>query len=218
MGQIVSIVSSPREGKNSDTIVNKIMEGAMGISTNTFSLYYVAHSGATGCMACMKCKKEGHCVRDDEISKALEDIRRADALIVSTPVYFGQASWAYRAFEDRMFSFIGSDGKTTLPPGKELIIVVTYSSGYDEAVGIADHIESIMVERFGFKLLGMIIYCDHGNPDEAANDDRIREVACQYGTSLNVSKPFGTYVVSIPEGDARRGNSQIPNGLIWSSK
>lgn len=218
MGKVVSIVSSNRVGGNSDTIVNKIMTGAMCISTNTFSLHYLCKKHARGCMGCMKCKKLGECAMRDDLTEVLEDIRTADSLIVSTPIYFNQKSWAYRMFEDRLFSFIDDDGASTLPPGKELIIVVTYSDSYDEAVAVADHIESMMVGIFKFNLLGMIIYCDRGSSDSAAKDENICEVACKFGTSLSVAKPFNTYVVSIPESDARRGSNRIPLGFVWKSQ
>ena len=217
MGKVVSIVSSNRVNGNSDTIVNKIMSGAMCISTNTFSLHYLCKMHARGCLGCMECK-QGKCALNDDLTKVLDDIRTADSLIVSTPVHFNQKSWAYRMMEDRLFAFIGSDGISTLPPGKELIIVVTYSDSYDEAVAIADHIESIMVGVFKFNLLGMIIYCDQGNIDSAARDENICEVACKFGASLSVAKPFNTYVVSIPESDARRGTYQIPLGFVWKSE
>lgn len=218
MGKVVSIVSSPRVGGNSDTIVNKIMSGAMGISTNTFSLYYLSKMHARGCIGCMDCKKTGKCSLNDEITKIMDDIMVADSLIVSTPIYFEQKCWSYRMFEDRLFSMIGNDGKSLIPPGKDLIIVVTYSHDYDAAVAVADHIESIMVGTFGFNLLGMILYCDHDKIDSAANDDEICELACSFGTSLSVAKPFNTYVVSIPKSDVRRGTRNIPRGYIWTSE
>ncbi|MDR1954812.1 MAG: NAD(P)H-dependent oxidoreductase [Candidatus Methanoplasma sp.] len=212
MGKVVSIISSNRAKGNSDTIVNKIMTGAMCLTTNTFSLHYLCKMHARGCMACMECKKTGKCAMGDDLSKVLEDIRTADSLIVSTPLYFDQKSWAYRMFEDRMFSFIDGNGVSTLPPGKELIIVVTYSDNYDEAAAVAGHIEAIMVGIFKCDLIGTIIYCDHGRQDSAANDDDVCDIACKYGASLSIAEPFSTNIVSIPGDDARRGTDRIPQG------
>ncbi len=158
MGRIVSIVSSPREQGNTDTLVHKAMVGAMGLSTNTFSLYRIARMRMRGCMACDACKSRGSCIQEDELTPVLEDIRDADALIVSTPVYFGQASWAYRIFEDRMYSFLDKDLRSTLPEGKDLIIVVSYSSDREAAERIADHIRHLMVDLFRFRHVGTMIY------------------------------------------------------------
>ena len=48
------------------------------------------------------CRKEGHCVIDDDFSTTVEKIREADAVIFSTPVYFGDLSESMRAFTDRL--------------------------------------------------------------------------------------------------------------------
>ncbi len=218
MGKIVAVVSSARENGNSATIVKEIMSGAMCNSTNFFYLYNLQAMKAKGCTGCMLCKSGKPCVLDDDLNKTMEDIKNADALILSTPVHFEQASWAYRMFEDRLVSLLDADGNSLIPPGKELIIVVTYSTSYDAAVALADHIEKTMVDNFKFKMVGMIIYSDHGSKDSALNDEDIKDVARRYGAMINVSRPFGnSYVVSIPAGDARRGDNTIPPGFIWKS-
>ncbi len=219
MGKIVSVISSARTKGSSDIIVNSIMSGAMGNSTNTFSLYYLHKMRAKGCMACMSCKSTGVCSMQDDINILMDDIIDADALIVSTPLYYGQSSWAYRMFEDRLYSFLDENGNSRIPPGKELIIVVTYSDDYEKAVALADHIENVMVSMYKFEIVGMIIYCDHGEKDHASKDENIKDAARRYGAMLNVSKPFkNTYLVSIPESDARRGGNDIPRGFKWTSR
>ena len=204
MGRIVSIVSSPREQGNTDTLVHKAMVGAMGLSTNTFSLYRIARMRMRGCMACEACKSRGSCIQEDELTPVLEDIRDADALIVSTPVYFGQASWAYRIFEDRMYSFLDKDLRSTLPEGKDLIIVVSYSSDREAAERIADHIRHLMVDLFRFRHVGTMIYCDHSRTTHAKDD----EEACRIAESLlafyigyyDSSDPLGAYQQKAAQG------------------
>lgn len=219
MGRIVSIVSSPREQGNTDTLVHKVMVGAMGLSTNTFSLYRIAKMRMRGCMACDSCKEQGKCVQEDELSPVLEDIRNADALIVSTPVYFGQTSWAYRIFEDRMYSFLDKDLKSILPSGKDLIIIVSYSTNKAAAERIAEQIRHLMADKFGFRHVGTMIYCDHGRTTHAKDDEEACRIAVGLGTSLQVAVPFDNHsVVSMPEDDARRGNTHIEPGFVWRSQ
>ncbi len=219
MGRIVSIVSSPKEQGNTDTLVHKAMVGAMGLSTNTFSLYRIARMRMRGCMACEACKSRGSCIQEDELTPVLEDIRDADALIVSTPVYFGQASWAYRIFEDRMYSFLDKDLRSTLPEGKDLIIVVSYSSDREAAERIANHIRHLMVDVFRFRHVGTMIYCDHSRTTHAKDDEEACRIAVSLGTSLQVAVPFDNHsVVSMPEDDARRGNTRLEPGFVWKSQ
>ena len=48
------------------------------------------------------CRKEGHCVIDDDFAATVEKIGEADAVIFSTPVYFSDLSESMRAFTDRL--------------------------------------------------------------------------------------------------------------------
>ena len=158
MGKIVSIVSSPREQGNTDVLVHKTMVGAMGLSTNTFSLYRIARMRMRGCMACDSCKTQGRCVQEDELTQVMDDLVSADALIVSTPVYFGQASWAYRIFEDRMYGFVRGDFTCAIEP-KKLAIVVTSGSGAG-ATDIEAMMKKVMVNYFKFEPMGSIVFSE----------------------------------------------------------
>lgn len=219
MGKVVSIVSSPIEQGNTDTLVHKTMVGAMGLSTNTFSLYRIAKLRMRGCMACESCKTAGRCVQEDELSQVLDDIVDADALIVSTPVYFGQASWAYRIFEDRMYSFLDRHHRSTIPAGKDVVIIVSYSDDREEAEALAEHIKHLMVDVFGFRHVGTMIYCDHCKTTHARDDEEACRIAVSLGTSLEVAKPFDNRsVVSMPADDARRGNTRLEPGFVWKSR
>ena len=143
----------------------------------------------------------------------------ADALIVSTPVYFGQASWAYRIFEDRMYAFLDKGLKSDLPKGKDLVIIVSYSSDRAAAERIAEHIRHLMVDIFGFRHVGTMIYCDHSRTTSAKDDDEACRIAVSLGTSLQVAVPFDNHsVVSMPEDDARRGNTRLEPGFVWKSQ
>ena len=59
-----------------------------------------------GCIACGQCqaKQLGHCVFDDDIcNRIVEKLNEADALIVGSPVYYGQPNGAVLAVLQRAF-------------------------------------------------------------------------------------------------------------------
>ena len=115
MGKIVAILSSPRQKGNSFDIVNAILDGAMGLSTNVIKLHRLDNLRSFhGCRACMGCKKSNACVQQDDVSQILEDMMDADCVIFSTPVYFGSPNAQYKVLEDRMFSFIHGDGSKAM--------------------------------------------------------------------------------------------------------
>ena len=59
-----------------------------------------------GCIACGQCQAKllGHCVFDDDIcNRIVEKLNEADALIVGSPVYYGQPNGAVMAVLQRAF-------------------------------------------------------------------------------------------------------------------
>ena len=64
-----------------------------------------------GCIACGQCqaKQLGHCVFDDDVcNRIVEKLNDADALIVGSPVYYGQPDGAVMADFQRAF-YSGAD-------------------------------------------------------------------------------------------------------------
>ena len=48
------------------------------------------------------CKSEGRCVIDDDFAALVEEIKRADAVVFATPVYFSDLAESLKAFLDRL--------------------------------------------------------------------------------------------------------------------
>lgn len=154
MAKIVAIVSSPEKGANTDTLVAKAAEGAekKGYEVETFHLNQLANK--KGCISCYGCKKNpGKCHVKDDLSPILEAIRGADGVILSTPVYFGQACSQYRTLEDRFFSFLDGTFTPTIEPKKFAVIVSAGTAGADKE---ADRIEGIMTSFFKFQCVGKL--------------------------------------------------------------
>ena len=64
-----------------------------------------------GCIACGQCrvKQLGRCVFDDDVcNRIVEKLDDADALIVGSPVYFGQPNGSVQSLIQRMFFSAGS--------------------------------------------------------------------------------------------------------------
>jgi len=169
MGKIVAIISSPRKGANSETIVNAMADAAKG-KGHDVKIFNVAElKDRRGCIACMGCKKAGKCVLKDELTPILEAIREADGVILSTAVYFGQSTGQYRLLEDRFFSFIDQTFTPNIAPDKKLSVVVTAgSAGADE---LASQITGRMVSLFKFEPIGNVTMTG-GNPPHVAEQNK----------------------------------------------
>jgi multimeric flavodoxin WrbA len=49
-----------------------------------------------------RCRSEGRCIIEDDLHTLVEQIRQSDAVVLATPVYFGDLSESLRAFLDRL--------------------------------------------------------------------------------------------------------------------
>ncbi len=183
MSNIVAIVSSPRPKGNSGILVNSILDGAMGLSTNIINYYNLNSARSfTGCNACEGCKKSGKCVLNDGLTGVLEDIVHADVVIISTPVYFFGPSAQLKALIDRMYSFCVQGDKNPLK-GKKAILVVTASSPEEAIKPIAAEISKVM-QFIGFSVDETVVYSDKGGSASVVADtgklDEMRQIGLHF--------------------------------------
>ena len=110
MKKIVAINASPRKGWNTDIIVMEAAKGAesTGAYIKKTDLYKIEKF--TGCISCFGCKREknlGRCIYKDGLAPVLEEIRKADGLIIGSPNYLGDFSAAFRSLYERLvFQYI----------------------------------------------------------------------------------------------------------------
>jgi len=127
--KIATLLGSPRSAGNSTAIANRITETAskLGAETRTFELNRLSYRGCQGCYAC---KKElDHCVLRDDLAEVLSAVREADAVVLASPVYFGDVTAQLKGFIDRTFSYLKPDYVTNPKPSrlgpKKLVFVLT---------------------------------------------------------------------------------------------
>jgi len=64
---------------------------------------HVGNKNIRGCLACLKCYKEGKCVIDDAVNEIAEKFRECDGLVLGSPVYYASANSTLTALLDRLF-------------------------------------------------------------------------------------------------------------------
>jgi multimeric flavodoxin WrbA len=102
----IAINGSPRKNWNTATLLQKALDGAasQGSETELVHLYDLNFKGCTSCFACKVIggKSRGKCAMRDELTPVLEKITEADALILGSPVYYGEVSGEMRSFLERL--------------------------------------------------------------------------------------------------------------------
>ena len=93
---------SPRQNGNTSVALAEVAKTleAEGIETDTF---WIGAKPVRSCVACGKCRETGRCAFDDDAANALAAKGAgADALVVGSPVYYGQPNGALLALLQRV--------------------------------------------------------------------------------------------------------------------
>lgn len=136
---ILGINGSPRKKWNTAMMLEKALEGAAskGAVTELIHLYDLNFTGCTSCFACKTKggKSYGQCAVNDGLKPVLEKAADADAIILGSPVYFGNTTGEMRSFLERLyFQYLVYAGPPrTLAPGKKNIGLI-YTMNAPESV------------------------------------------------------------------------------------
>jgi len=105
--KVIAINGSPRKKWNTATLLEHALKGAesAGAETKLVHLYDLDYKGCISCFACkLKGGKSfGKCAVNDDLAPLLEEIRTVDALILGSPIYFGDVTGEMRSFMERLF-------------------------------------------------------------------------------------------------------------------
>jgi multimeric flavodoxin WrbA len=180
--KIVGIVASPRKGANTDTIVQEVLDGAKEAGAQTVK-YYLNDLKYVGCQACMYCKQHKECRIDDDAKKILNEIKSAEAVVFGVPMYFLQFNGQFRLFEDRMYSFMGTDFKPNWPGTKAVIVV---SQGNPSPSMSSEAIEKFKIRAsiIGLNVVETIVQLDGNKPNAAKEYPDILQKATATGKAL----------------------------------
>lgn len=70
----------------------------------TTTMINIGTKAIRGCIACGKCLETGRCVFDDDpVNEAIDALKKADGLVVGSPVYYAAPNASICAFLDRLF-------------------------------------------------------------------------------------------------------------------
>jgi multimeric flavodoxin WrbA len=104
--KVVAVVGSYRKGGTTDEAVEAVLEGARenGAETVTF---YLTDQHLEFCTNCRQCMLEpglepGKCVQKDDLEPILKEIESAQAVVLGSPVNFGNVTALFRKFMERL--------------------------------------------------------------------------------------------------------------------
>jgi len=99
---ILGLQGSPRKTGNTNYLLETFLTAARERGAQTERVH-VAQKDIRPCTGCGNCEKNGFCaIRDDDMTKELYGkLRRADAVVLATPIYFYNATAQLKTVIDR---------------------------------------------------------------------------------------------------------------------
>lgn len=152
MGKNVLIISaSPREGGNSDTLCDQFRKGAEEAG-NLVDKIRLAEMKIDYCSACYACKKQGDCVKRDDMALVISKMRSADVIVLATPVYFYTMCAQMKTMIDRT---LGGAQRSGLE-NKEFYLIATAADGKSAMERTVDGLRGYLECLPGAKEMGVI--------------------------------------------------------------
>ncbi len=100
MVYILGIMGSPRRGGNTETLLEAFLEGVKREGVRVERVF-AAEEGIQPCLGCRHCEREGWCKISDPMGRIYSLLRRADVVVLATPVFFYGPPAQVKALIDR---------------------------------------------------------------------------------------------------------------------
>ena len=190
MINVLAIYGSHRRGQNSDTLVDKILEG-IGSNEASIERIYASSQGIKSCTACERCYKLGRCVIKDEMQQVYEAMDKADIVVSSSPVYFYSVSSHMKKLIDRCQAVWASKYRTdgSLISKKHRIGYIVCTAGEPEDKSrfeCAVMVFELFYKCINVELAGCLLVSDVDNQHVRGRED-ILQKAFEAGRLLRES-------------------------------
>lgn len=98
--EVVGIYGSPREGGNTDILLDRTLEGARAAGA-TITQIYARDLNIAGCRACGGCDETGKCIIMDNMQSVYPSLQTADIIFLASPIFFYGMSSQVKVIIDR---------------------------------------------------------------------------------------------------------------------
>ncbi len=180
--KVVAFIGSPRTEGTTDALVRQVLNGAEDKGADT-AIFHIGLLNINGCHACMKCRKTGICVQDDDMKPLFDEIRNSDCIVLGTPIYFYYMTAQMKAFTDRLFSLIGDNYESRIAEKKTVFVV---TQGADDPGLFKSQIDSMISAwgMVGLNVMETIHACAPSDIEQLEEDEELMEKAFTAGQNL----------------------------------
>ena len=182
MKHILIVNGSPRKKGNSVILAEQVMLGAREAGAQV-EIFFLHNMSIQPCNACDACQETQDCTIQDDMQILYPKLRRADAIVIASPIYWFTISAQTKLFIDRWYALQGPQGNALA--GKQIGIVLTYGDTDPFTSGAVNAIHTFqdMCRYIGANMAG-IVYGSATKEGEIQNQPSLLEKAYQLGQKL----------------------------------
>ncbi len=184
--KILLVMGSPRKEGNSATLAKQVAGGAEATGAEVED-FYLHGMNIQPCTACDECREETGkgCVIDDDMQTLYPKLRRADAVVIASPIYWFTVSAQTKLFMDRWYAFGGPQEEYAALAAKRIGIVLTYGDLDPFVSGAVNALRTFQdaFDYVGAEIVGMV-YGSASEAGEIQNNRDLMEKAYELGKQL----------------------------------
>ena len=169
---VLGVAGSPRRNANSETLLDRALEGARDAGAETGKIVAARLSGISPCVNCGHCRETGRCRISDRMQEVYAELDRASGLVVASPVFFMGVTAFLKILIDRCQCYwarkyvLGRPPPAWVPRGRAGIFLST--AGHDKPVVFGG---SRMTVKAWFDVLDVAYRDEHLVTSMEAPDD-----------------------------------------------
>ena len=130
---ILILNGSPRKKGNTAVLVEMLEKAVQKHQVKHYDLYTMKIKGCSHCDACKKVADQPGCIIQDDFNVVLDEMLRADVIVIASPIYCWSFSGCVGSALDRFYAYVKKDYRLILE-GKKIVGVFT--SGGDHFEGM----------------------------------------------------------------------------------
>ena len=146
--KVIGLVGSGRKDGNTNTLVDRILEGARSAGQQTEKVF-LADLTISPIGDCGACRRAGRCRIEDDFDSLMDKVLESDCVVFGTPLYWFGPPAQMKAFMDRWVCRMVFDEQTFRDrmKGKRCLLAVPHQ---DTNLSGAEHLFAIMEKTFEF--------------------------------------------------------------------
>ncbi|RJX29522.1 MAG: flavodoxin family protein [Desulfarculus sp.] len=181
--QVLVLLGSPRKKGNSAALAAAIAEGAREAGARVEAIFLHGKKIAP-CKSCYACQKRNsrRCAIDDDMQPIYAKLKRADAWVLASPVYWFNMSAQMKTLMDRLFAL---KAYQIDPRGKKAAIAMSFGDSDPFSSGCVNALRCFQdaFAYIGLPIAGMV-YGSAGGAGEILANAELMQQARELGQRL----------------------------------